>query len=299
MAERRGHRRRRSGRLGLPSRLDQQNVPLPPEAACCGERSPTPKRLRRPPRRSQTQGPGHRRLPPVHVDWVAVGAVATVLAVVTALVIAIWGDRLKALTSRPNLTLSIAMRPPDCHHIQTTAQIQISPPMGSLGGAVAATRTVPIGAYDTYYFRVSVGNDGNAAARNVGVRAIKLFRRNPNTNTYAEDPSFMSMDLTWSHANGSVVVAKIDPNLPKHCDLAHVDQPKSGFLQFNTEVTPNEVAPGVWPTVKPAGEYRLDVAVTADNAKPLYRTLKIAFDGNWYKTEAEMFTKGVVITAAP
>jgi hypothetical protein len=106
----------------------------------------------------------------------------------------------------------------------------------------------------------------------------------------------MSMDLTWSHANGSVVVAKIDPRLPKHCDLAHIDKPSSTHIQFNTEVTPNEVAPGIWPTVKAAGTYKLEVAVPADNSIPLYRTLNITFDGIWYQTEKDMFEKGVVVS---
>jgi hypothetical protein len=61
----------------------------------------------------------------VNVDWVAVGAVATVLAVVAALVIAIWGDQLKSLTSRPKLTLAISMKPPDCHRITTMVRVQV------------------------------------------------------------------------------------------------------------------------------------------------------------------------------
>lgn len=216
----------------------------------------------------------------VVVDWVAVGAIATLLAVVAALVIAIWGDWLKSLASRPKLTISISMKPPDCHRIQTTATL----PTG-----LATT-------FDTYYFRLWVGNDGNAAAKNVGVRAIKLSQLDAASGKYVDDPHFMSMDLTWSHAGGSVVVAKIDPKLPKHCDLAHVDNPSSTHLQLNTEVTPNVVAPGVWPTIKPAGTYRLEVAVTADNAPPVYRTLRIVFDGKWYASETDMFTKGVVIS---
>jgi hypothetical protein len=210
-----------------------------------------------------------------------VGAIATLLAVLAALGIAIWGDWLKSVTSRPKLTLAISMKAPDCHRILTTAQLP--------------TRLVAT--FETYYLRLAIGNDGRAAARNVGVRAIKLFKLDAPSGAYKEDPHFMPMDLTWSHANGSVVVAKIDPKLPKHCDLAHVDQPNSTHIQINTEVTPNEVAPGVWPTVKPAGDYKLEVAVTADNSRPLYRTLKVAFDGKWYATEHDMFTKGVVVTA--
>jgi hypothetical protein len=212
------------------------------------------------------------------------GAIATFLAVVAALAIAIWGDWLKSLTSRPKLAISISMSAPDCHKIQTTQQL-VGP-----GGQM-----LPVAAFDTYYCRLSVGNDGNAPARDVGVRAIKLSRLDPKSGEYIVDPHFMAMDLTWAHAGGKVTVAKIDPRLPKHCDLAHVDHSNTKFLQFNTEVTPNEVAPGVWPTVKPAGTYRLEVAATADNAKPLYRTLKIVFGGTWYATEKDMFSKGLTI----
>src|SRR5215470_17274799 len=92
----------------------------------------------------------------------ALGAGATFLAVVAALVIAIWGDWLKSLTSRPKLSVSISMNAPDCHKIQTTGQMQ-------LPGTAAV---VQVAAYDTYYCRLSIGNEGSAAARNVSVRAI-------------------------------------------------------------------------------------------------------------------------------
>jgi hypothetical protein len=134
----------------------------------------------------------------------ALGALATFLAVVAALAIAIWGDWLKSLTSRPRLAISISMKAPDCHKIQTTQLLQLP----------GVAQPIQAATFDTYYFRLFVGNDGNAAARNVGVRAIRLSKLNPKSGVYYEDPHFMSMDLTWSHAGGSVVVAKIDPKLP-------------------------------------------------------------------------------------
>jgi hypothetical protein len=104
------------------------------------------------------------------------------------------------------------------------------------------------------------------------------------------------MNLTWSHAAGSVIVTKIDPKLPRHCDLCHVDYPTRNHIQFNTEVTPNPVAPNVWPTIKPAGTYRLQIAATADNAKPVHRTLKIEFKATWYPTEMDMFSNGLLVS---
>ncbi len=81
--------------------------------------------------------------------------------------------------------------------------------------------------------------------------------------------------------------------MPRHCDLAHIDEPESNLLKFNTEVELNEVAADIWPTTKPAGTYRLRVAVVADNSKPRYWQLRIVFSGNWYDDEAEMFENGV------
>jgi len=209
------------------------------------------------------------------------GALATFLAVVTALAIAIWGDRLESLAVRPKLTLSISMQAPDCVRIQTTAP-----------GVLMAGKIL---AYLSYYFRLSVGNDGSAAANNVEVRAIALSRLNPGTGQYENDLTFMPLNLTWSNVGGTVI-AKIDAQLPKHCDLAHVDKPSQAYLQLCTEVVPNQVAPNVWPTIKPAGDYRLRIAATADNSKPVYRALHIAFRGTWYANESDMFTKGCVVT---
>ena len=131
----------------------------------------------------------------------AIGAGATLLAVVAALVIAIWGDWLKSLTSRPKLSVSISMTAPDCHKIQTTGRMQ-------LPGTAAV---VQVAAYDTYYCRLSVGNEGTAAARNVSVRALRLSRLDAN-GAYESDPYFMPMNLTWSHAAGSTEAGKIDPS---------------------------------------------------------------------------------------
>ena len=226
----------------------------------------------------------------MNVDWVAVGSVATVLAVVVALTIAIWGDWLGSIASRPTLTLSIAMKPPDCHRIQTTVQIPVSAP-GITNAPYFATQ---IKSFDTYYLRLSVGNSGSAPARGVEVRALELSRHDAATNAYKIDPHFSPLNLTWAHVGGTVA-QKIDPELSKHCDLAHIDEPDSKLLKLNTEVVPNEVAAGVWPTIKPSGHYRLRLAITADNSKPVYRTLSITFAGQWFKTEEDMFTKGIVV----
>jgi len=79
-------------------------------------------------------------------------AVGTVGAVVIALILAIWGDPIRAWAFRPKLDISIKMKPPDCHRIQTTLE-------GLPGGRTAKL--------ETYYCRMQVWNRGNQQARNV------------------------------------------------------------------------------------------------------------------------------------
>ncbi len=212
------------------------------------------------------------------------GAVATFLAVIAALAIAIWGDWLKSVASRPRLTVSISMQAPDSVRIQTTASNIL------MSGQIIA--------YLSYYYRLSIGNIGTTAAINVEVRAIKLLRFDAATNEFQNDPAFMPLNLIWSNVGGTVM-AKIDPELPKHCDLAHVDQPSAAYLQLSTEVVPNQVGPQVWPTIKPQGDYRLRIALTADNSKPVYRTLRMTFDGQWHPNEPDMYASGLHVVVEP
>src|ERR1700694_209817 len=92
-------------------------------------------------------------------DWIT--AIATFLAVVAALSIAIWGDWLRSLASRPALTISISPKAPDCHRIQATGQalVQVTE------GPTTRQELQPV-TFDTYYCRLEVGNKGNAPAKN-------------------------------------------------------------------------------------------------------------------------------------
>jgi hypothetical protein len=50
-------------------------------------------------------------------DWVALGSIGTLAAVLVALVLAIWGSWFGALAFKPKLRVSIEMQPPDCIRI--------------------------------------------------------------------------------------------------------------------------------------------------------------------------------------
>ena len=82
-------------------------------------------------------------------------------------------------------------------------------------------------------------------------------------------------------------------------DMCHTYElgvdPASNWFEFDTEIRPNEIRPGVWPTRKGPGKYQLDVVASADNAKPVTRSLEISYTGTWTADEKKMFSKHLVI----
>jgi hypothetical protein len=217
--------------------------------------------------------------------WTAATAIGTIGAVVVALGVALLGPRRLAA---PTLSVSIRMRPPDSHRVVSTMTYL---PKSSLMQA------------PTYYCRLRISNDGNDEARDVEVQLLRL-RRLGQDGSWTEDPVFLPLSLQWSHSREVMIVRpKLLPGLFRYCDLCHVEDPagpfaaKSGdpWLVLNTEVEPNEFEPGSWPTKKPPGHYELDFAVAAANAKTVYRTARINFDG-WFTEAEEMFDKGLHIT---
>lgn len=212
-------------------------------------------------------------------DWLT--AVGTVGAVGVALFIAIWGDWLKGIFAKPILAVGIRMEPPDCLKIRY----------------VVDQRGVTTFYANSYYCRLAVRNDGRLGARNVEVSLLSLSRRNDD-GQFEQDRSFIPLSLVWSNSNPrSTVADRIPPDgLSKHCDFCHVveDGTANPILNLDTEVTPTELAPGVWPTRKPVGTYQGRLAVTSDNAKPYYRDFTITYTG-WKDDEDDMFREGLVI----
>lgn len=218
------------------------------------------------------------------IDWVALGSIGTLLAVIVALGIAIWGQQLQTLFSKPELKVSIDMHPPDCMkmfavwtHIQGRPQYEYS-----------------------YQCRLKITNAGKREARNVEVKARHL-QIVPNGGAGHEDLTFIPMNLQWAHTDGlsraeQITAKRIEPGLDKHCNLC-ATLLSTPLLNFATEVSPTPIKENVYANRKPPGNYLLDIVVAADNAKAVYKTLRIKFEG-WFDDEGEMFKKGLVITVA-
>jgi len=211
--------------------------------------------------------------------WAAIG---TLLAVSIALFIAVFGEWLKSLIKKPKLTISLELKPPDCHKIELTDP--------STGKRIC----------DSYYLRMKVNNEGSAPASDVEIKALKLKKKN-NQGKFITDKNFLPLNLVWSHTQGrGIYTPIIHPKLFRHCDLCHTIEKNSNLLvtrdlllSFDTFPTPNKVSPERFPTIVGPGEYKLGIVVAAANFKPKNWSLDIKFTGEWFDKEKEMFQKGL------
>jgi hypothetical protein len=245
-------------------------------------------------------------------------AIGTLMAVIVALIIAIFQDWLRALYSRPNLEISIDLCPPDCHktrlHLLSVLDMEGVPTTTTLYphtevAADIATFTsgpAPSRIADAYYFRLKVRNLGRRRAESVEVFAAKLERKQAD-GTFSKVDSFLPMNLLWSY-HRQVFLPAISPKTYKHCDLAHIIDPserenfpgehktwpnvssEKTVLSFDTASKPY-----VQSYLVPAGIYLLNIVIAAANAEPVEETLEITLTGDWYDNEQEMLSQGIGI----
>ncbi len=207
---------------------------------------------------------------PSLTDWLtAIGTVgATGLAVVLA-----GRDIVSRWIFHPRLDVALRQGPPDC----VITQITESTPAGAM-------------LRQAFYCRLRIQNNGNRRAQGVEVRMICLWRY--DSGSYTEDGDFVPMNLLWSH-RGTIGTPVLEPKLPQHCDFCYFQRPipigdGKAWMDFATEVQPNQVGPDRWPTKKPPGKYRAEIVITADNAKPKSKILAIDFVGEWSDDPVEM-----------
>jgi len=219
-------------------------------------------------------------------DWL-LAAGTIVLALVA--VIAIFQDKIRAWITRPKFDVSIEATPPDC------LKIPIVHCDAEGEQSVVA---------DSYYLRFRVINRGNQKAESVEVFAAGLLKRQAD-DTFKELDSFLPMNLLWANYR-KVFFPAISPGMYRHCDLAHIIDPKKR-AQFRTEDKswPNishektilsldtAVKPHTLSYLLPFGKYRLVILIAAANAKPVKKTLEISLTGEWFDDEQKMLGEGV------
>ncbi len=204
-------------------------------------------------------------------DWLT--SIGTISAAVVALVIAIAGEQLRALVSKPRLT---ATKRPHFNKIKVR---------------VGEDKT----ACDAYYFGLRVENHGTTGAFNVEVRLLSLSTK--KGGKFEEDAYFAPQNLVWAFTRPTVMkhLPAGPPELGKYCDFFHVGNIGDRLLEFDTDLIPSRVEVNgewVWPTRRPQGTYRGTLAITADNAKTAYVDFEISYN-KWSDDEVEMTTNGV------
>lgn len=221
--------------------------------------------------------------------WTAVASIATLLAVLVALALGIWGDELRTLGRSPRLSLTLQPTPDHFQRFLTAA------------GAVL------------YSVRISVTNEGEIGAKNVEVVAQELSMEEPGGH-FMRDPVFMAMNLTRTHY-GDTITPIVHRGIPRPYDLLScldptlqqpVNQPGRKELRFDlaTVVAPVAVQPilakpvalpDAYPSSKLAGTYRLQLAVVADGIAPVLKVVEITWSGKWWDHAEDFFKNQLTV----
>jgi hypothetical protein len=218
-------------------------------------------------------------------EWLT--AIGTIGAVVVALFIAIFHERLRTLLWHPTLVISHENHPPDANLI---------PVKNEETGDMA----------ECYYFRLRVYNEGSTSAEMVEVFVEEIHRQRAD-GTFELWQDFIPLNLVWSHYN-QAYFPRIPPHIYKHCDLGHIIEP-SRRDRFPSEVHPRSnisqdktmmclgliTLPRSGSYLLVPGVYHLEVVAVAANADIVRRTVELKLTGNWYPDEQAMLRDGIGI----
>src|SRR5262249_47485666 len=149
-------------------------------------------------------------------------------------------------------------------------------------------------------------NVGNASAKNAEVYALQLRRRRAD-DSWEQVRTFAPMNLRWSDID-QMYFPSIAADTRKHCNVAHVTDPAQRVwigeevarlkltdeecnMAFDVVSKPNHQGHIVGP-----GDYELDILVSAENARPDKRTVRLSLRGPWHDEEGRMLRDGVGIS---
>lgn len=197
--------------------------------------------------------------------WTALTALGTIGAVLTALYLNGWREWRR----RPSLSLAYEGRS------HAGDWIEITPARGS-----AAERP-------TLWIRFRVGNrQGKSAADDVEVLVVRV----DVVDTKSDDRLSLRMGnlpLAWSNSSPKTTRITLPGGIERHVDAVvatkHPTEEKADFALC--------VEPGYAPLDPPVDpleterSYEVEVAVTARNARAVFYTFRLTFDGTWGTVE--------------
>jgi hypothetical protein len=212
------------------------------------------------------------------------------VAAATALVIAIYHNKLSAWKHHPDLVPELIGRPPDCHKT-----------------FIVRRKTGEIA--DCFYFRLKVHNKGKAPASNVEVFLEEILIKHAD-GVYHKWEEFLPLNLRWSHFESAIFFHIISPDMYKHCDIGHIIDPQKldiieaddlflmmrhqrGDIIFNLDFATKPLT-GTY-ILKP-GEYRLNLVISAANAKVVKKRIDLNVRGIWAQDQDRMLSEGIGIS---
>jgi hypothetical protein len=243
-------------------------------------------------------------------DWTTkwLTAIGTAGAVVVALVIALFQEKLRRWYYHPTLEVSASPKLPDCTKLPYVQVPHVSFSESNQPIMVPRRETT------SYYLRILVKNNGRETARNVEVYAKKLVRHRKSDSQWEKDARFPPMNLVWSNSEPDQrnYLRFLPPGMSKHCDVGHILDPKDR-KDFEADDNPelkladNEVSL-TFDLIQRSlhkgyivrqGEYRLEIVIAADNVDAVTKDVRIYFDGQWDAVQDTMLRDHVGIGLEP
>ena len=144
-------------------------------------------------------------------------------------------------------------------------------------------------------------NVGNRRAESVEVFVTKLERLNRDGTSVQLD-GFIPSNLRWANTDPEKpeIFYGMNPEMGRFCDFGSIADPACATLQEirgarkGVDVTFDLVLQTPWPLDAHRlipGDYRITLKISAANAKPLERIVKVSISGTWTEDEDAMFTK--------
>lgn len=213
----------------------------------------------------------------------AIGTLLLAIGTFLLGIIAVFQDKIRNWLTRPGLKLEIQPYPPDCMRTIFRPTVTIYDPST---GQPSYEKSLEV---PCYYLRLRITNTGNCEAMEVEVFAKDLKQH--DRGEFKEVTRFAPMNLLWSNVRKPFLPI-LSPQIPKHCDLAHVARPDHGksmhhvlpgplgdqcVLALDLEVEPNSGGHLLGP-----GYYRLTLMLAAANSPPREYFLDIRITGDWY-----------------
>jgi hypothetical protein len=177
-----------------------------------------------------------------------------VLATLAIVILAIWGDRIRARLTGPKIELS--QFDPDGDLTQT---------------GLGSSRRY-------YHLRVENKRKGTIA-QGVYVVLNSIYRPAAD-GSWAKENISGPLQLHWQFQNQSPQYPNI--GAPRICDIGYLDQIR-GFV-ISVYVKPNNFNN----TVGPGKKARIEVIAYAENAESKPMTLEVHWDGSWSKDSLDM-----------